>query len=244
MLRQAGACTGGGGGYQTPLCTTKMGFDIPRCDRGTQLEHTTKEWGVQEGGGGKRRRRCCCDNVPEFPESLPPPPPPHTHPAGLWGAPWHSPVLFPQALQECPNSGLLWAEAVELEPPASKKAKSKDAVKRCDKDARVIVAVAKLFWAERKCDKARSWFNRAVALDSDLGDAWAYFYRFEVQHGTEDQQKAVLRRAEEADPKHGEKWTQVTKSLDHCTVGGCRLTTEQSVKKVAVLCDTKGYNMA
>ena len=100
------------------------------------------------------------------------------------------------------------------------------------------MAVAKLFWAERTCDKPRSWFNRA----GDRGDAWAYFYRFEVQRGTEDRQRAALRRAEEADPKREEKWTQVTTSLDHGTVGGCRLTTEQIVRKA--LCDTKGDGMA
>ena len=27
--------------------------------------------------------------------------------------------------------------------------------------------------------------NRAVKLDPDLGDSWAYFYKFELQHGTE-----------------------------------------------------------
>ena len=28
-------------------------------------------------------------------------------------------------------------------------------------------------------------FHRAVKLDPDLGDSWACFYRFELQHGTE-----------------------------------------------------------
>ena len=53
-----------------------------------------------------------------------------------------------------------------------------------------------------------------------------------VQHGNEDQQQAVLKRAADADPKHGEKWTQVTKAPENTTVGGYRLTTEQAVKKV------------
>jgi len=33
--------------------------------------------------------------------------------------------------------------------------------------------------------KAREWFLRTVKIDPDLGDAWAYFYRFELTHGTE-----------------------------------------------------------
>lgn len=42
-----------------------------------------------------------------------------------------------------------------------------------------------MFWAERLTSKARSWFMRTVKLESDLGDAWAYFYKFEMLHGTE-----------------------------------------------------------
>jgi len=34
------------------------------------------------------------------------------------------------------------------------------------------------------------------------------------------------------DPKHGEKWTQVSKALENITVGGCRLSADQLVKKV------------
>ena len=33
--------------------------------------------------------------------------------------------------------------------------------------------------------KAREWFQRAVKIEPDLGDTWAYFYKFELQHGTE-----------------------------------------------------------
>jgi pre-mRNA-processing factor 6 len=146
-----------------------------------------------------------------------------------------------KALQECPTSGLILAETIDMEPAASKKARSKEALKRNDKDPRVVAAVAKLFWQERKPDKARSWFARAAALDPDYGDALAYWFKFEVQHGTEEQQKAILRKAEETDPKHGEKWTQVSKALENITVGGCRLSADQLVKKVALLCDTKGY---
>lgn len=46
-------------------------------------------------------------------------------------------------------------------------------------------ALDRLFWSERKITKAREWFHRTVKIDSDLGDAWALFYKFELQHGTE-----------------------------------------------------------
>lgn len=42
-----------------------------------------------------------------------------------------------------------------------------------------------MFWSERKITKAREWFLRTVKIEPDLGDAWAFFYKFELQHGTE-----------------------------------------------------------
>eukprot|EP01006_Ploeotia_vitrea_P053379 TRINITY_DN67781_c5_g4_i1.p1 TRINITY_DN67781_c5_g4~~TRINITY_DN67781_c5_g4_i1.p1 ORF type:complete len:953 (+),score=126.03 TRINITY_DN67781_c5_g4_i1:56-2914(+) len=148
-----------------------------------------------------------------------------------------------KALQEFPSSGLIWAEAIEMEPAATKKAKSVQAIKRCDKDARVICAVAKLFWAERKFDKTRSWFGRAVALDSDLGDAWANLYRFEVQHGDEEKQQKVIASTLEAEPHHGELWCSVSKDPEYCTVGGCSLSPTEILKKVAQKVDMSTYAM-
>jgi len=136
-------------------------------------------------------------------------------------------ALLAKALQECPTSGLLWAEAIESEKPSQKKARSVDALKKCDNDPHVVVAVAKLFWSDRKLDKARTWFNRAVSLDGDLGDAWAYYYLFEIRNGSEEQQQQVLKRCIEAEPRHGEKWIEVSKDI-----ANVRWKTEQILKKV------------
>lgn len=92
-----------------------------------------------------------------------------------------------QGLQECPTSGLLWCEAIMMEARTKRKAKSIDAIKRCESDPLVIMTVARLFWADRKLDRAKTWFNRAVTLNPDLGDAWAYFYKFTLQNGTEEE---------------------------------------------------------
>jgi pre-mRNA-processing factor 6 len=58
-------------------------------------------------------------------------------------------------------------------------------MKHCETDARALLAVARYFTSERKISKARSWFVRTVKLDPDFGDAWAYYYKFELQFGTE-----------------------------------------------------------
>uniref|UniRef100_A0A8C8YHA3 Pre-mRNA-processing factor 6 n=1 Tax=Prolemur simus TaxID=1328070 RepID=A0A8C8YHA3_PROSS len=122
-------------------------------------------------------------------------------------------TLMAKALQECPNSGILWSEAIFLEARPQRKTKSVDALKKCEHDPHVLLAVAKLFWSERKITKAREWFHRTVKIDSDLGDAWAFFYKFELQHGTEEQQGEVRKRCENAEPRHGELWCAVSKDI-------------------------------
>lgn len=136
--------------------------------------------------------------------------------------------LLAKALQECPKSGVLWAEAIAMETRPAKKARSVDALHKCDQDAHVMLAVAQLFHQNRQLDKARLWYNRAVSADADLGDAWAAAYQFEVEHGGAEQQEAIVKRCVEADPHHGEKWIAVSK--DERNV---RFTCEQILKLVA-----------
>ena len=48
-----------------------------------------------------------------------------------------------KALQECPSSGLLWAESIFMESRPQRKTKSVDALKKCEHDPHVLLAVAK-----------------------------------------------------------------------------------------------------
>lgn len=122
-------------------------------------------------------------------------------------------ALMARALQECPSSGILWAQAVFLEDPAQRKSRSVDALKRCQDDAHVVLAVAKMFWMEGKKNKAREWFNKTVKIDPDLGDAWAWYYKMEVLFGSKDQQNEVEKRCVAADPHHGEHWCTIAKDI-------------------------------
>ncbi|KAL0275367.1 UNVERIFIED_CONTAM: hypothetical protein PYX00_003230 [Menopon gallinae] len=137
-------------------------------------------------------------------------------------------TLMAKAIQECPNSGILWAEAIFMEPRPQRKTKSVDALKKCEHDAHVLLAVSKLFWCERKVQKCREWFNRTVKVDSDLGDAWAYFYQFELMNGNEETQTEVKMRCIAAEPHHGEAWCQVSKDIKNW-----RCSTEHILSLVA-----------
>ena len=133
-----------------------------------------------------------------------------------------------RALQECPTSGTLWAEYIMMVPKPQRRAKSVEALKRCDHDPYVIAAVSHLFWADRKIENARKWFTRAITLAPDIGDLWASFYKFELQHGVEEQQTELVKKCVETEPKHGEQWTRVVKAVENAHLG-----TEAILKKVA-----------
>ncbi|VFV33262.1 pre-mrna-processing factor 6 [Lynx pardinus] len=72
-------------------------------------------------------------------------------------------TLMAKALQECPNSGVLWSEAIFLEARPQRKTKSVDALKKCEHDPHVLLAVAKLFWSERKITKLWCAVSKDIA---------------------------------------------------------------------------------
>jgi pre-mRNA-processing factor 6 len=47
-------------------------------------------------------------------------------------------ALLAKGLQDCPNAGLLWAEAVAMAPRPQRRTKAADAMKRCDNDPFVV----------------------------------------------------------------------------------------------------------
>ncbi|RKP11767.1 hypothetical protein BJ684DRAFT_12481, partial [Piptocephalis cylindrospora] len=121
-------------------------------------------------------------------------------------------TLMAKALRECPDSGSLWSDAILMEPRASRRARSVDALRKCgDGSGRVVCTVARLFWAERKVEKARSWFARSVRLEPLLGDAWAWWYKFEQAYGDKEKQDKVVKGCVEAEPRYGDVWPTVAK---------------------------------
>lgn len=120
--------------------------------------------------------------------------------------------LMARALQEVPKSGLLYVEQIwHLEARTQRKPRSLEAIKKVDNDAALFVGVARIFWGDRKLDKAQSWFERALVLDSDRGDAWAWYYKFLCQHGTQEKRDEVVSKCVLNEPRHGEVWAAVNK---------------------------------
>ena len=158
-------------------------------------------------------------------------------------------VLMSKGMQECPKSGLLWSENIwRLQPRTQRKPLSLEAIKAVDNDPILFVTVARIFWGERKLDKAMNWFEKAIVADSDLGDAWAWYYKFLLQHGTDvsvmqslkltgreligcvkqEKREDTISKCVANEPKHGEVWQRVRKNPKNS-----RMTTEEVLKEVA-----------
>lgn len=120
-------------------------------------------------------------------------------------------MLLSRGLQECPNSGLLHAHAIWLEPRPSRKTKAAEALRRTNEDARVLNLIARTFWNEGKPENARTWFGRTAKADPDWGDGWAWWYKFEREHGTLDSQHAIREKCRQAGPRHGGMWQPIIK---------------------------------
>ena len=124
-------------------------------------------------------------------------------------------TLLAAALKDSPDSGALIAEDIDTAPRHARKRKAVDALSKNDAEPLVNLAVARLFAADHKPDKARKFFSRACALNKDYGDAWAAAYAFEIALGTpESQQEAIAIEAAAvlAQPRHGEVWQRISKS--------------------------------
>jgi pre-mRNA-processing factor 6 len=80
-----------------------------------------------------------------------------------------------------------------------RKARSVDALRKCEADPLVICTVARLYWADRRIEKAREWFERAVSAGPGFGDAWGWLLKFERQHRTATQQGDIIVRCQAAE---------------------------------------------
>lgn len=154
-------------------------------------------------------------------------------------------LLMSTALQQVPNSGMLWNEQIwHLEPRTQRKPRALEAMKKVDSDPILFVAAARIFWAERKLEKAQNWFEKAILADSDLGDVWAWYFKFLLQHGTEvsvtltnrtlhtdfkqEKRADVISKCILSEPKHGEIWQSIAKDPKNA-----QKTTEEVLKMVA-----------
>ena len=88
-----------------------------------------------------------------------------------------------------------------------------DALRKCEADPLVICTVARLYWADRRIEKAREWFERAVKVRARtmvMGGVGGS--NSERQHGTAAQQEGCYcAMSGGVKPRHGETWQPIAK---------------------------------
>lgn len=161
-------------------------------------------------------------------------------------------ILMSKAMQECPKSGLLWSENIwNLQPRNQRKHLIAEAMKTTDDDPILYITAARLLWAERKLDRAMNWFEKAIVIDSKLGDTWAWYLKFLMQHGTDvssssllghpqlaptelwlmmseqEKREDVIAKCVASEPKYGEVWQRIRKDPKNAY-----LSTEEVLKTV------------
>ncbi|CAH7689019.1 PRP1 splicing factor, N-terminal-domain-containing protein [Phakopsora pachyrhizi] len=119
--------------------------------------------------------------------------------------------MISRALQDCPTSGLLHAQSIWYEPRPQRKRKGVDALKSSNNHPEVIVTVGRLLWQERKLDKVRNWFEKAIIGDSDNGDYFGIYYKFLKMHGSQEERDMLVEKCKSLEPHHGPIWQSVVK---------------------------------
>lgn len=122
--------------------------------------------------------------------------------------------LMARGLQDVPaaQAGMLWAERIwHLEARTQRKPLALEAIKKVDNDAVLLVSIARIFWSERRLEKAATWFEKAVVLDPDHGDTWGWYLKFLKLHGTAEKRADVVSKCVVSEPRHGEVWQSVMK---------------------------------
>ncbi|KAI1389558.1 pre-mRNA splicing factor [Hypoxylon trugodes] len=130
--------------------------------------------------------------------------------------------LMERALRDVPKAeqGILWSEKIwHLTARPQRKPRALEAIKEVDNDPTLLVAVARIFWGERRLEKAQSWFEKALVRDSDLGDSWAWYYKFLLEHGTDEKREEVVSKCVSVEPRHGEVWQRIAKDPKNAKKG-------------------------
>ncbi|EAR98979.1 Pre-mRNA splicing factor, putative (macronuclear) [Tetrahymena thermophila SB210] len=123
--------------------------------------------------------------------------------------------MLARALKECPDYTQLWSYAIELEPKATRKKKTSEALEKCRQDPYVNVSVAKLFWKERKMDKARKWIEKSTFERPEIMDSWAALYLLVLETEGRQQADEVLIKVKQLDVhREGRLYQKIKKSDD------------------------------
>jgi hypothetical protein len=112
-----------------------------------------------------------------------------------------------QAVRLAPGFGFAWTRAAELEFDAEHRREAGDALARArtlsPRNAQAVALEGFLALAENHPSPARGWFDRALALDGSLPNAWLGRALAEAQMGDAEAMRRDLQMAAALEPQRG-----------------------------------------
>jgi pre-mRNA-processing factor 6 len=132
-------------------------------------------------------------------------------------------VLLSKAQKEFPESGLIWSLAISIEK-INKHPIAAEALNKCERDEKVMLAVAKMYADEQLYEKAKKWLENIIRVNPQYGDAWIYYYKLEKD--LENDSEEILKRCKEANLSSGHLWKSITRKIENS-----KLKTHEIIQK-------------
>ncbi|KAH3671431.1 hypothetical protein WICMUC_004611 [Wickerhamomyces mucosus] len=125
-------------------------------------------------------------------------------------------VALSRALKDFPHSSLVWSFNLRFNSKKSaRKTLYKDALAATNNDSKVLLIIGHDFWVDGKIDKAQRWFERAVEMNENYGDAWAWNYKILKKTNNTQQMEKLIEKYLEVEPTHGDYWQRISKQIEN-----------------------------
>ncbi|CCE73277.1 Piso0_000308 [Millerozyma farinosa CBS 7064] len=126
--------------------------------------------------------------------------------------------LINKSLKIFPKSSYLWVEYLgQIKRSSLRKNAYLDAMQNTGNSPTILLNIGIFFWLDGKFNKAKSWFERALNVESRNGDIWAWLFIFYSKNGTKDEVSVLLEKYKEAYEKInlGYYWNPIHKRVDN-----------------------------
>lgn len=137
--------------------------------------------------------------------------------------------LMARALQQVPQSGLLWSLNIELAQEDEKRGVYAMALKTTREDPQAVVAIALDMWKRGEVAKAKIFFESCLKKRPDYGDLYVEYYAYLLQNGDLQDMKKVEKEFLRTDPRHGPRWCAITKKVTNLNAEPLALLRESAV---------------
>jgi pre-mRNA-processing factor 6 len=115
-------------------------------------------------------------------------------------------LILNKGLQIFPSQGRLWSYAISMADPKVKKTKIAEALEKSSNCPYLLLSVAEVFQSDRKFEKSRTWYQKALNKGNWLGDIWIKYYSMEKLLKEDQKAEAILSKSLDVKIHKGKLW--------------------------------------